>query len=88
MGIVQWFNFLLAKLSRAGKPGRGRKRLSKSSGNGNMEESMTDFYVFLVPPIPTVLRCSFLFLLARNFVSGEKPNILICVALGDGILNS
>jgi hypothetical protein len=26
--------------------------------------------------------------LARNFVSGEKPNILICVALGDGILNS
>ena len=60
------------------EPGRARQRGPKSSGNGNMEESHSwNFppsssgggslvWCFPVPPIPIVLKRSFLFLLVCN----------------------
>jgi hypothetical protein len=55
--------------------GSGRKRMSKSSGNENMKENMNYVLflnVFLMSPIPTVLRCSFLFLWPVKLVLVKK----------------
>ncbi|KAG2641798.1 hypothetical protein PVAP13_2KG234316 [Panicum virgatum] len=81
IGIVEQFKLLVFVVLGLCKPGRGRKRISKGSGNRNMEESIincqflpleldTDIClnVFLMPPIPTVLRCSFLFLRPAKLV--------------------
>ena len=40
IGIVEQFKLLVLVVLGLCKPGRGRKRISKGSGNGNMEESM------------------------------------------------
>ncbi|BAS89300.1 Os04g0435325, partial [Oryza sativa Japonica Group] len=60
--------------------GRGRTRGFNSSGNGNMEESMSSKFppkeillcVFLMPPIPIVLGCSFPFLLGLHICLSRK----------------
>jgi hypothetical protein len=74
-----------------GEQERGRKRGPKSTGNGNMEESMSSVpyllvepkeiwhCVFPVPPIPIVLGCSF----PCTFVSVERRGNLY-IGLNDG----
>jgi hypothetical protein len=58
-----------------------RKRGSKSSGHGNTEEGLwveSSFWVFLMPPMPIVVRCSFLLLLAHmTYTMSVVPPFLI-----------
>jgi hypothetical protein len=65
------------------EPGRGRKRGSKSSWNGNMEESLSCMFphqveawfgVSPMPSIPIVLRRSFLFLSSCGTVHLDDLN--------------
>ncbi|GJN25776.1 hypothetical protein PR202_gb13648 [Eleusine coracana subsp. coracana] len=59
---------MIVALGLESGPGRGRKGRLKSSGSGNMEESLTRVrglvWCFPMPPIPIVLKRSFHFLLA------------------------
>ena len=65
-----------------------KKRGSKSNGHGNMEEGLrgvSPFWIFLMPPMPIVLRCSFLFLLDHTT---EKMNHEWCVLIPHLALSS
>ena len=73
---------MLGFVGTKSKPGRGRKRELKSTGNGNMEEGSACLFpligvniwsgAFLMPSIPSVLMHSFLLLLAYAISLMEK----------------
>ncbi|BAS89302.1 Os04g0435475 [Oryza sativa Japonica Group] len=91
-GDLEQLSLLVSEFQDKSEPGRGRKREPKSSGNGNMEESLKTkflppameveiwFGFFPMPPIPIVLKHFFLFLSARTITLMEKLEHIFWIA--------
>jgi hypothetical protein len=89
----EWLHSMSKASLTVSEHGRGGMRGPKSSRDGNMKECRChnfsnigdDIWIdaFLMPPIPIVLRCSFLFLFARYYSISKLLSLLIFLFIFD-----